>query len=322
MTSAGFDLAIDGAPYDWPAATDPGRTMVVGVDEDTGTPVWAGLSLTREGGSSDVVAVGACSPEGYLDRRGAGAYVTAGADASTVMESLGSATLAEGPMIEFDTTASGLVLSYSTLDNDDKTILSQYQTISAMAGAPEWTVDVEWADAAQTAFKLVVRIRPAIGVVDANPEAVFDLPGCIADYRYSESYEAGRGATVVIASGDGEGDARFQSDTQTSGLIAGGWPRWIYRYSPGSGITSKDQLNAHAQATLRLLEQGARAWTLTAVASRAPRLGETWALGHSVAVQIERSPRHPAGASLVARAYGWDLDPAADKLTPILLEEG
>lgn len=320
-TSASFTLLLDGAPDDWASATDPGRTMLVGVDSSTATPVWCGLILTRKGGSKNTLDLGCCSAEGYLDRRGAGTYSTAGADASTVMEALATAVTDIGPPFIFDTTLSGLTIAYDTLDTDDKTILSQLQTISAMSGAPEWTVDVEWADASQTMFRLVLRIRPTIGVVDPAPEAVFDLPGCIAGYELGESYESGKGATVVIATGEGEGDARIQSDVQTSDLIAGGWPRWIYRYSPGSGITSSDQLNAHAARTLRLMEQGARAWTLDAVASQAPRLGSVWTLGDSVRVQIDRSPRHPTGAAVVARAYGWDLDPAGDKLSPILLEE-
>lgn len=320
-TSAAFTLALRGAPADWASATDPGRTMIVGVDSATGTPVWCGLVLTRKGGSQSTLELGCCSPEGYLDRRGAGTYTTTGADAATVMEALAAAVTDTGPPFDFDTVASGLSIAYTTLDTDDKTILSQLQTISAMSGAPEWTIDVEWADLAQTRFRLVLRIRPTIGTVVALPEAVFDLPGCIADYELLESYETGKGATVVIATGEGEGDARIQSDVQTSDLIAGGWPRWIYRYSPGSGITSSAQLNAHAGRTLRLMEQGARAWTLDAVASRAPRLGTVWVLGDSVSVQVQQSPRHPDGAAVVGRAYGWDLDPAGDKIAPILLQE-
>ncbi|MFJ8208089.1 hypothetical protein [Streptomyces sp. NPDC096033] len=279
------------------------------------------MVLTRKGGSGTTVQLAACSAEGYLDRRGAGTYSATATDASTVMASLAAAILDTGPPFLIDSADSGLLLDYSTLDSDDKTILSQLQTISAMAGAPEWTVAPEWADTAQTMIRLVLRIRPTIGVVDPTPEPVFDLPGCIADYQLAESYEAGKGATVVIASGEGEGDARVQSDVQTSTLIDGGWARWIYRYSPGSGITSKDQLNAHAAATLALMEKGARVWTLQAVASRAPRLGAIWDLGHSVRVQVASSPRHPAGAEVVARAYGWDLDLAADHIAPILLEE-
>ncbi|MBT2477655.1 hypothetical protein [Streptomyces sp. ISL-94] len=321
VTSSSFALDLSEAPTEWEAATDPGRTMLVAVDRQTVTPLWAGLSLTRSGGSGTQVELAACSPEGYLDRRYPGTYTATQVDASTVMADLAAPIASTGLPITFDTTASGLLIDYESVDTDDKTILSSLQTISAMAGAPEWTIDVVWADAAETAFALVLRIRPTIGTVDTAPEAVFDLPGCISDYHLSESYEQGKGATVVVASGEGEGNARIQSDVQTAdGLIAAGWIRWIHRYTPGTGIISVGQLNAHAQATLQLLQTGSRAWTVDAVASEAPRLGSDWNLGNSVSIQITRSPRHPAGASVVARAYGWDLDVAGNKVSPILLE--
>jgi hypothetical protein len=322
VTSCNFTLLLgDNIPTEWAAATDPGRTMVVAVDNATGYPVWAGIVLTREGGSDGSIGVGACSPEGYLDRRYPGTYSEADIDASTVMADLAAGIVTAGPPFLFDVTASGLLIDYLTLDLDDKTVLSQIQTISQMAGAPEWTVDVQWADADRTAFQLLVRIAPTIGAIDERPEAVFDLPGCIASYRLSESYEQGKGATVVQASGEGEGDARVVSDVQTAtDLIAAGWPRWVHRYTPGTGITDVTQLNAHAQATLELMKQGARTWSVEAFASAAPRLGSTWGLGDSISIQITRSPRHPTGASVVGRAFGWDLDIKADKLTPLLLE--
>jgi hypothetical protein len=39
-----------------------------------------------------------------------------------------------------------------------------------------------------------------------------------------------------------------------------------------------------------------------------------------VRLQITTSPRHPNGAAVVARNYGWDLDPGANTITPILVE--
>lgn len=321
-TSTAFSLALAGAPREWESATDPGRTMLVGVDSQSGTPVWCGLILTRDGGSSNTLDLGVGTPEGYLDRRYPGAYTASQADASTVIADLAAPLAATGLPITFDTTASGLLIDYTSVDTDDKGILSSVSTISAMAGAPEWTIDPVWADANQTAFELVMRIQPTIGTVDTAPESVFDLPGCIDSYRLIESYEQGKGATVVVASGEGEGGARIQSDVQTANdLITAGWIRWIHRYTPGTAITSVEQLNAHAQATLALLRTGSKAWKVGAVASAAPRLGTDWGLGDSVSVQVARSPRHPAGASTVARAYGWDLDLAGDLVTPYLLED-
>jgi hypothetical protein len=215
----------------------------------------------------------------------------------------------------------GVLTDYTVLDTDNKTILSCLTELSALAGAPEWTIDTVWADTAQTTVQLVLRIRPSIGAQTATPNAAFDLPGCISTYKLQESYEAGKGATSVLARGEAEGSAQITSDPYlATDLLTAGWPLWEHRYQPASGITDLDQLNAHAAEALSLLKGGARAWTLQAVASQAPRLGTDWGLGDSIAIAIESSPRHPRGITTTARAYGWDLDPNADKVTPILLE--
>ncbi|MFJ3201025.1 hypothetical protein [Streptomyces sp. NPDC086989] len=321
-SSASLDLSLPGAPRDWEAATDPGRTLLVAVDIRTGTPLWAGITLTRSGGSATNVQLGAGSPEGYLDRRYPGAYSNT-ADASTVIADLAAPLITDGLPLTFDTTASGLTIDYVSVDTDDKTILSSIQTITAMEGAPEWTVDVVWADAAHTAFGLIMRIRPQVGTT-TSPQAIFDMPGCISDYQLIESFESGKGATVVQASGAGEGDVRLQSDVQTAtDLIAAGWPRWTYRYSPGNDVTDVDQLNAHASRTLSLLRAGARAWTVKAAASAAPRLGTDWVLGDLLGVEVSpgSSLRHPLGITTTGRAYGWELDVGSDQVTPILLED-
>nr|WP_202507881.1 hypothetical protein [Streptomyces sp. SID1046] len=321
-TSTGLDLALDGAPTEWESATDPGRTMLVAVDTLTSTPLWAGTVLTRSGGTAATVQLGVGSPEGYLDRRFPGTYSAVQEDASTVIAALAAPIATQGLPLTFDTTASGLLIDYLSIDTDDKSVLSSVQTISAMEGAPEWTIDVVWGDASHTMFALVMRIRPTIGTT-SSPQAIFDLPGCMTAYSLTESYEKDRGATVVQASGDGEGDARLQSDIYTADdMITAGWPRWIHRYSPGTGITDLDQLNAHAAQTLALLRAGSRSWTVEATASAAPRLGTDWTLGDSIGIEIApgRSRRHPAGITTTGRAYGWDLNIGSDTVSPILLE--
>ncbi|MFJ2731390.1 hypothetical protein [Streptomyces sp. NPDC087317] len=321
-TSAQFDLALDGAPPDWEAATDPGRTMIVPVDNATSQPLGAWITLTREGGSDSTVKLGTSTPECYLDRRYTSNYVGVGKDQAVIMTGVANSLTVDAPPFVFDAPATGRTMDYDVQDGDDRTILSAWQELMGMEGGPEWTVDVEWADAAQTAVRLVARIRPQVGVQADQPEAAFDFPGCIAAYRCTESYEAGKGANAVYAWGDGEGASRLHSDSYlASDLIAAGWCRWVYRYTPASGLTDPVQLNRHAAEALAQMRTGTTTWTVDAVASQAPRLGRDWALGDAVRVQIDRSPRHSQGVSTVARVYGWDFDPAADRVTPILLQE-
>jgi hypothetical protein len=320
-TTLQFDLGLAGAPDGWEAATAPGRSVLVAVDTATDTPIWAGVTLPREGGSGDTVQLGAATLERYLDSRYPGTQTLLATDQAAVISALATPALTYGPPIVIDSVATGTTMDYLTADGDDKTILSCLQEIMALDGGPEWTIDVTW-NAAHSGFQFPLRVRAAIGVQSTSPEGVFDFPGCVSSYTLAESYEAGKGATDVIARGEGEGTSRLTSATSTAAsLLAGGWPRWEYRYTPASGLTDPDQLNSHAAKSLALMQQGSQVWSIEATASTAPRVGRDWALGDSVHLAVSASPRHPAGADVVARCWAWELDPAADKIRPILVEE-
>lgn len=320
--TAQFNLDLNGAPPAWEDATIPGRSMLVGVDIATQVPVWAGLVLTRVGGSSNTVQIGAATFEAYMDRRYTGTYSGFGVDQAVIMTGVSSALQTDAPPFVFDAPNTGVTSTYSVQDGDDRTVLSSLQELMGQEGGAEFTVDVAWADAAKTTFNLPFRVRPQIGIQSTNPEVTFDFPGCVSTYSVTESYESGKGATEVMAWGDGQGASRLKSSVYTAtDLLAQGWPRWTYRYTPASGLTDPDQLNSHAAEALAQMKDGSTAWTVEATASRAPRVGSDWALGDSVRVHVATSPRHPTGADTVARVYAWDLDPTGDKVTPILLEE-
>ncbi|MBP2583041.1 hypothetical protein J3A78_003519 [Streptomyces sp. PvR006] len=321
-TSTGFDLGIAGAGQDWVAATDPGRSLLVGVDRLTGQPVWAGIVLTRDAGSSWTATLGATSPEAYLDRRYTGNVTQLQQDQAAVLTALMAAPLGQGPPFVMDAPSTGVLMDYSALDGDDRTVLSALQEVMGQDGGPEWTVDVAWADSARSGFVLPVRVRRAIGTQSEAPEAVFDFPGCISSYVLSESYESGKGATAVVARGEGEGAARLSSGSQVATALEGaGWPRYVHRYTPASGLTDPAQLTAHAVKALALMATGARVWSVEAVASQAPRLGRDWGIGDTIRVAVDSSPRHPDGAEIIARVWSWELDAAADRLVPVLIEE-
>ncbi|MFD6421027.1 hypothetical protein [Streptomyces sp. NPDC060198] len=323
-TTAQFDLQLGGAPADWVAATAHGRSALVAVDTLTDTPIWAGSVLRRNRGSGLTSTLACATLEAYLDRRYTGTLSLVGADQAAVVSGLATNLLTNGPPFVIDAPSIGVTMDYSVLDSDDKTILSALAEVMGMDGAPEWTVDVEWADAAHTSFQFVLRVRPRIGTQSTLPEATFDFPGSVSSYEQEESYEDGKGATATLARGEGEGDSRLSSSSKVaSDLIASGWCQYVYRYTPGAGLTDPDQLNSHATSALALMRTGASAWSVTGVASRAPRLGTDWGLGDTVRLEVApgRSPGHPDGASVVARAWAWDLDVAADTITPILVEE-
>jgi hypothetical protein len=321
FTTTSFDLTIPGAPDDWVSATDGGRSMFVAVDTATDIPVWAGVVLPRDRGSAQTASISTATLEKYLDSRYPGDQTYIGTDQATVVAGLITPALTNGPPFQIDGPATGTVMDYSVADSDDKSILSCLQEIMGLDGGPEWTVDIAW-NTARDGFVLPFRIRAAIGSQATTPEATFDYPGSVSTYTQSESYEQGKGANVVIARGEGEGSSRLTSSPYTAtALIANGWPQWEYRFTPATGLTDPDQLNAHAAKALALMQEGARVWTVEAVASRAPRIGRDFAIGDTVRIAVETSPGHPAGADVVARCWSWELDPSGDKVRPILVEE-
>jgi len=316
-----LELALDGAPRGWEEATAPGRSVFVAVDTATDTPVWAGVALPREGGSAATVQLGAATLESYLDARYPGTQTMLTVDQATVVTNLVTPALSSGPPFVIDSVATGVTMDYLSDDGDDKTILSCLTEVMGLDGGPEWTIDVVW-NGAHNGFQFPIRIRSHIGTQSANPEAVFDYPGCVSEYVLAESYERDKGATRVLARGEGEGSSRLTSTAHdATALLANGWPLWEYRYTPATGVTDPDQLDAHAAKSLGLMAQGGQVWTMKAVASQAPRLGSVWGLGDSVRLSVERSRRHPSGTEVVARCWAWELEPGTDEVRPILVEE-
>lgn len=315
-----FELALPGAASNWDEATVPGSTVLVAVDTATDLPVWAGAVLSREAGSSQSVQLGAATLERYLDSRYPGAQTLLATDQAAVIAALAAPAITNGPPFVIDSVATGTTMDYLSDDGDDKSILSCLNEVMSLDGGPEWTIDVTWA-ASHGGFQFPLRVRKAIGV-QTQTAVTFDFPGCVNAYSLAESYEAGKGATTVIARGEGEGSSRLTSVPHTAtALIAAGWPRWDYRYTPATGVTDPDQLAAHAAQSLALMAPGGQVWSVEAVASRAPRLGQDWGLGDSVHLAVETSPRHPQGADVTARCWAWELDAGADRIRPILVED-
>ncbi|WP_318201029.1 hypothetical protein [Streptomyces sp. SCL15-4] len=320
-TTLQVELSLDGAPAEWESATAPGRSLLVAVDTTTDTPLWAGAVLPRDGGSADTVQLGAATLEAYLDCRYPGTQTLLHTDQASVVSALVTPALTGGPPFVIDAVATGTTMDYLTDDGDDKTILSCLTEIMGLDGGPEWTIDVVW-NAGHNGFQFPLRIRKQVGLQDATPEAVFDFPGCVSDYLFSESYEKDKGATRVRARGEGEGSSRLTSAAQdATAQLANGWPVWEYRYTPATGVTDPNQLNAHAIKSVGLMAEGAQVWTMQAIASQAPRLGTDWGLGDTVRLAVETSRRHPKGADVVARCWSWELEPGADRVRPILVQE-
>lgn len=334
-TSASFRLPIPlgghgAAPKNWQGATEPGRSMIVAVLG--GQPVWAGIVLVRTGGTDAGVDLACVSIEGYLDRRYIRDHAFVQVDEALIAASLIDDANIEGIGLVVDAPDTGTLRDRSYADKDDKSVYSALRELMGVIDGPEWTIALDWSDATQTAVTTIARVRKRIGYPSITPTAVFTTGSAAAvvssagaseaRYTYSEDYSSGKGANHVVATSSGEGDSRPQSGpARDEDLFAAGWPRWEHRYSPSSSITNVATLDAHAQHALSLLARGARTLTISARADADPMLGTAWAVGDDIGYDLI-GHRHPDGLQGVARAIGWDLDPQAGVVSPILLTPG
>lgn len=314
-------------PREWPAATEPGRTMIVAVL--SGRPVWAGIVLTRAGGSPATVDLGCVSLEGYLDRRYVGDHAWTDQDeASVIAAGLIADAQVEGVGFVVDALATGTLRDRTYADQDDKTVYSALRELMGVIDGPEWTVKLGWTDATQTAVSKTLMVRKRIGFASTTPDAVFTTGSASAvvasagvseaRYAFAEDYSSGRGANHIVATSSGEGESRPQSTpARDEARIASGWPRWEHRYSPSSSITEIATLDAHAQAAVAIMGGGARTLTITARADVYPLVGTDWTVGDDIGYDLI-GHRHPAGLQGVARAIGWELDAQAGTVAPIL----
>jgi hypothetical protein len=319
-------IAIPDSPPNWERATDPMRTMLVCVRADDAVVMWAGMVLARSGGSGETVDLSLATLEAYYDRR----YIT-----DQTWNNYPSSFVAAFVMNSVNPEGIGLVYPTSVGPTGD-TISRAYTSVSdttvysvlgeLMASNPfEWTITVDWKDSTHTAFKKYFEGGPTVhgSPPGGVPSAVFDMPGCVTEYTFTEDYTSSKGANHITMFGDGEGDARPSSGAQVrSDLISAGWPRVEYR-ATRSGVTQTNTLIRHAQDMLAWKAQGAQIFTVTADATTGPRLGVDWALGDVVAVDVYHSPRHPDGFHITARSIGWELDVTSPipTVTPLLQEE-
>lgn len=319
-TTTSFSLVLAGAAAGWTEATDNGRTLLVAVLD--GAPVWAGTCTVRgDRGSAPAVTLTATTAEGYLNRRFVPTVAFTGTDLSDIGAGLLAGVLADTPVLDVTVTPAGVTADQSYQASADHSVAAALGDLMALEGGPEWTVDPVW-NTDRSGVRLVVRIGPRIGQ-QAGPPPVFDFPGAVTAYAQQESYEDGKSATVVQATGAGDGPTRAVSDIITSPLIAQGWPVYEYRWSPGTDITNTTVLTSYARSAADVMQAGASAWSVTAAVAEAPRLGEDWSLGSAVRLLVApgTAPGHPAGADITARAWAWELDTAAETVSPILLQE-
>lgn len=298
-------------------ATQPGRSLIVAVVNDV--PTWGGVVLTRAGGTDAQLSLACVTLEGYLEHRYVADHAWTQQDqASVIAAGLLVDANTQGVGLVLDAPASGVLRDRAYTARDNTTVYQRLRELSAVDGGPEWTIDLDWTSSAQTAVTKLARVRNRIGVPSPAPSAIFESTADAAvRYTFVEDYTSGKGANHVVAYSSGEGED--QPESAPASDVRTGWPRWELRYSPSTSITDPAVLNAHAKAELARRLHGARTWQLEARWNASPRLNVDWALGDDVAWLLT-GHRHPAGVSGQGRVVGWELDPVAGVVGPILWE--
>jgi hypothetical protein len=316
-------LAIPDAPTGWAEACEPRQTMLVLTLDDV--IVWGGRVVTREGGSDATATLGLATCESYLDHRFVGDHTWVAQDEAAVIAAglAGDANNVEGIGLTVDAPATGTLRDRTYLDDDDKTVYSALRELMAVEGGPEWTIELSWADADHSAVAKTFKVRNRIGTAQAVPAAVFQTLGeASASYVLTEDHSQGKGANHVVAVSTGDGvTARPESVPARDTALLALEPRYEWRYTPSTSITTQSVLDAHARETLALLAPGARIVKLTARFDAYPRLGVDWAIGDDVAYELV-GERHPDGLSGVGRCVGWELDLPRGLVSPMLLVPG
>ncbi|MDG4796222.1 alkaline phosphatase D family protein [Micromonospora sp. WMMD1082] len=320
-TSLSMPIPVGGPAALGPAAleaTQPGTTMIVCVVNDV--PEWGGMVVGRQGGTAGRLELSCVTLEGYLDRRYVRDHAWAQQDEAVIVAGLVADAQVDGIGLAVDAPLTGTLRDRTYHSDEDATVHSRLRELMAVAGGPEWTIDLDWTDSTRTAVSKILRLRPRIGAASTSPDAVWTSGWSsqgASDARYTlvEDYSDGRGANHVTATSSGEGDARPQS-TPAADLLPG-WPRYERRYTPSTSISDVGTLNAHAAAELALRRDGALTWQIDARWDAYPRLGVDWRLGDDVGWEL-RGHRHPDGVTGAGRVIGWELDIQAGRVRPVL----
>lgn len=319
----------DGAPVaGWEDATEPGRRMLVALDDEDERIIWGGMVLRQVSGKGAWVSTSVATLEHYLGRRFVGDLTFTGADQASIVAGIIGNVAVDGLDFTVDAPAEGQVRNRTYLDDEDKTALSVLSDLSGVVGGPEFTVDLEWANDARTEIRRVFRARQRIGT-PRQFTTVWSLPGCVIDFAHTKDATEEFFANDVMASSSGEGASRPESNhVVATDLLAAGYARFEERFTPSTSITDVATLNSHAARRAVDMRLGLTSLTVVAALDQAPRINADWWLGDDITIELtcERFPERnlagsPApGLTRRLRVVGWTIDPGAGTLTPDVRE--
>lgn len=313
----------------WDEMTQPRRTLLMAVDKDGDQIIWGGLARRRTSKSDAWVEVSCDTLEAYFSQRYVGSVVSwTDADPSQIAADV-LALITDLPPLTVRTTMTGNAVVDGFYDEPDRKRIGEVLSdLSGLANGIEWTVDLEWADAAHTQVRYAVRVAPRIGVSPTYPTQ-WKMPGCVTDFAFIEDGGENNFANDVVAYSSGEGDSKPRSTRYEDTPLLALYARFERRFDPARSITSTQTLDQYAEAELARTRLGLTQLEVTANLDAAPQVNRDWALGDDIDVSLtcDRFPQaigsdgfKQAGYERRLRTVGWTMDLDARTIIPKMLE--
>lgn len=301
-------------PETWENLILPWRSLIV-VEDDDGRIVWHGVPTRRPRTLSSVVTYPCVTAEAYLARRYMPSRTHTAKDQLDIARDMVDIVNVAGIDITTDASLSGVARDRTYYADELTRVFNALQDLSFNEDGFEWTIEVEWADATQTAVRKIFRAGyPRLGRITQAPEHVFELPGSITNLASDENWGDGEAATHVRAIGDSGGAETIVSapvvDTTRE---AAGWPR-LEEVEQFPGANRQSTVDGHAQAMAKALFGGTHVISFEARSDQQPRLGDL-SLGDSARINVGLPHLN---LDSVWRVVGWELTPEASVYKPIL----
>lgn len=326
----------DGIDPAWENAIQPWKAVLIGYRGGPEDPMFpgpsgsevieAGLIVNSE--SRDLgnqVQLPVVSGEAYTDRRYCGDYTTdpagtgATRDQNLIVSDLVTAFVADPggvPMTVVIVGDPGTQRLRTFSDSDDKTVYAVLQELMSTDGGCEWTVHWQWLHNPERIVP-VLYVGTRIGTAapaGLGPKVTFES-GILVAGGWLLDWSSKKGANIVTAtlgSGPGRPVARAVA-TNTFGR-----PKLEYRTTPAVAIDDQAGLQSYADQQLLQMQNGQASVQLTARPAAGYRYGIDWSIGDDIG-SVLSGPAYPTPKSAVTRCIGYEINPTADTVSPIVL---
>ena len=305
-------LTDDRTPTEWLGLTLPWKVMVVA--EWHGNPIQAWVIVSRRFGMAEC-ELGGATIERLLECVYARDADWFNVDSARVAAELCNQVLVPegGWVVEYVTTGSRI--DHFTQQDAAATVYDQLEELEDTEGGAKWRRLLRWVPGEERrTVQKVIRIGPDLG--DPKPGVVFELPP--SGYTRTELWDDENAALRVWATTEGSG-AGMTPTPYESPLLGEGWhPKELV-----ASFTDLDdpELEKRKRQRGRDLGNGTIAWEATFELDRAPVLVDEWNVGDTVTFHAAPNTYDPQGGTLTAVVDGWELDPAANTITPRLIQE-